>query len=311
MLSVSNLCKSYAGARALDDVSFNLNRGEIVALLGANGSGKTTTVQSICRLIEWESGEITLDGKPTKSSTSFLKKIGAVLGGCRNTNWRLTAKQNADYFARLRGFSGPAVHEKITQIHTALGLDEHGKKEVMKLSTGNKQKAALLCALSYSPDFVLLDEPTLGLDFQTVNDLQIIMKRYAKEQNQGFLVTSHDLGFIENICDRVVVLDKGKLLFEGNIDQLKARLFNYQLLIEVSPDAKNIIEENAIKLHWQDRFDISSHENKVTINYENSNQSLAFLHYLHQQNIHIHELKIEPLSIEKAYQALVQNKEAR
>ena len=309
MLSISNLCKIYAEEAALNDVSFNLERGEIVALLGANGSGKTTTVQSICRLIEWNSGDITLDGVSTKSSTSFLKKIGAVLGGCRNTNWRLTAKQNADYFARLRGFSGPAVREKITQIHTALGLDDHNNKEVMKLSTGNKQKAALLCALSYSPDFVLLDEPTLGLDFQTVNDLQIIMKRYAKEQEQGFLVTSHDLGFIENICDRVVVLDKGKLLFEGNIAQLKARLFNYQLLIEVSPEAKNKIDESVIKSHWQGRFNIYNDENTVTINYEKSNQSLAFLHYLHQHNIHIHELKIEPLSIEKAYQTLVQNKD--
>lgn len=309
MLSVSNLCKAYSGESALTDVSFNLQRGEIVALLGANGSGKTTTVQSICRLIEWDSGEINLDGMPTRSSTSFLKKIGAVLGGCRNTNWRLTAKQNADYFARLRGFSGPAVHNKINEIHTALGLDEHNKKEVMKLSTGNKQKAALLCALAYSPDFVLLDEPTLGLDFQTVNDLQIIIKRYAKEQNQGFLVTSHDLGFIENICDRVVVLDKGKLLFEGSIDQLKARLFNYQLFIEVSPEAKDILNENTVKSHWQGRFDMFSRESTVTINYEKSNQSLAFMHYLHLQNIHIHELKIEPLSIEKAYQTLVQNKE--
>jgi ABC-2 type transport system ATP-binding protein len=309
MLSVSNLCKAYSGESALSDVSFNLQRGEIVALLGANGSGKTTTVQSICRLIEWDSGEISLDGKPTRSSTSFLKKIGAVLGGCRNTNWRLSAKQNADYFARLRGFSGASVREKINEIHTALGLDEHSKKEVMKLSTGNKQKAALLCALAYSPDFVLLDEPTLGLDFQTVNDLQNIMKCYAKEQNQGFLVTSHDLGFIESICDRVVVLDKGRLLFEGNIGQLKARLFNYQLLVEVSSEASRIIEESAVKPHWQGHFNINSHENCITVNYEKSNQSLVFMHYLHEQNIHIKELRIEPLSIEKAYQTLVQSKD--
>jgi len=311
MLSVSNLCKAYAGKSALADISFNLERGEIVALLGANGSGKTTTVQSICRLVEWDTGEIYIDGIPTRSSTSFLKIIGAVLGGCRNTNWRLTAKQNADYFARLRGFSGPAVRDKIAQIHTALGLDEHSKKEVMKLSTGNKQKAALLCALSYSPDFVLLDEPTLGLDFQTVNDLQIIMKRYAKEENQGFLVTSHDLGFIENICDRVVVLDEGKLLFEGNMQQLKARLFNYQLVVEISPEANLAIEASVIPSYWHGRFNLHHYQNTITVNYETSNQSLAFMHFLHQQNIQIDDLRIEPLSIEKAYQALVQSKEVQ
>ncbi len=113
-------------------------------------------VQSICKLIEYDEGTITLDCEPTHSSNAYLQKVGAVLGGSRNINWRFTAKQNADYFARLRGFSGARIHKNINKLHHALGLDEHNKKEVMKLSTGNKQKAALLCALSYTPDFVIV-----------------------------------------------------------------------------------------------------------------------------------------------------------
>jgi ABC-2 type transport system ATP-binding protein len=307
MLAVKELSKSYAGEPALCNVSFSLNRGEVVALLGANGSGKTTTVQSICGLIEWDQGEISIDNVDTRTSSSFLKQIGAVLGGCRNTNWRLTAKQNADYFARLRGFSGTSIRQNIEKLHTALGLDEHTKKEVMKLSTGNKQKAALLCALSYSPDFVLLDEPTLGLDFNTVNDLQLIIKERAGMAEQGFLVTSHDLGFVDKICDRVVVLDHGQLLFEGTLDTLKARLFKYELNIEL----KQPMDVSVLNKLWTGRFDLQVDQQTIKVNYESADQSLMLLHYLHENNIQPLQLQIESLSMEKAYQTLVKQKDVK
>ena len=305
MLSVNELCKSYAQELALSNVSFSLNRGEVVALLGANGSGKTTTVQSICRLIEWDQGEIKIDNIDTRSSPSFLKQIGAVLGGCRNTNWRLTAKQNADYFARLRGFSGASIQQNIDKLHSALGLDEHSKKEVMKLSTGNKQKAALLSALGYSPDFVLLDEPTLGLDFNTVNDLQVIIKEQLQTAEQGFLVTSHDLGFIDKICDRVVVLDHGHLLFEGSLDSLKERLFKYELNLQVNQP----IDLCILNRLWTGRFDLHVDQQTIKVNYESPDQSLKMLHYLHENKIQPLLLQIDSLSMEKAYQALVQQKD--
>lgn len=307
MLAVKDLCKSYAGESALSNVSFSLNRGEVVALLGANGSGKTTTVQSICRLIEWDQGEITIDNVDTRDSSSFLKQIGAVLGGCRNTNWRLTAKQNADYFARLRGFSGASIKQNIDKLHTDLGLDEHAKKEVMKLSTGNKQKAALLSALSYSPEFVLLDEPTLGLDFNTVNDLQLIIKDRVQTAEQGFLVTSHDLGFIDKICDRVVVLDHGKLLFEGTLETLKARLFKYELNVELN----QLVDVSTLNSLWAGRFDLQTDQQTIKVNYESPDQSLKMLHYLHEKNMQPVQLQIESLSMEKAYQTLVQQKDSK
>lgn len=307
MLEVKGLSKSYAGESALSDVSFTLNRGEVVALLGANGSGKTTTIQSICRLIEWDQGQISLDGESTQTSFRYQRKIGAVLGGSRNTNWRLTAKQNADYFARLRGFSGTEIRTRIDELHTKLGLDQHANKEVMKLSTGNKQKAALLCALSYAPDFVLLDEPTLGLDFTTVADLQSMIESQADQQQQGFLITSHDLNFIDKICSRVIVLDHGNLLFEGSIPELKSKLFAYELTLKLTHDTDY---SKLTESFWAGRFSKSVKDGHLHIQYEAPEQSLAMMNYLHQESISPELLTIKPLSAETAYQALVEQKES-
>ena len=306
MLSIRGLTKSYADVRALDDVSFSVEKGEVVALLGANGSGKTTTVQSICHLIDWDQGDIQIDQQSTRKNPSYLRQIGAVLGGCRNTNWRLTAKQNADYFARLRGFSGTTVSTTINRLHQQLGLDQHAGKEVMKLSTGNKQKAALLAAMSYSPDYVLLDEPTLGLDFTTVEELQRIIESQAAEHNQGFLITSHDLDFIDRICHKVVVLEQGKLLFEGSIAQLKARLYHYELTMPFNLP----LNMAAIESLWQGRFDVRDIDGELTIQFDQAEQCLPFMAYLHDNNVQPEALHIHPLSIEKAYQTLIQEQRA-
>ncbi len=306
MLSIQGLSKSYGNVRALDSVSFAVERGEVVALLGANGSGKTTTVQSICRLIDWDEGDILIDQVSTQQNASFLQHIGAVLGGCRNTNWRLTAKQNADYFARLRGFRGKQVSATIDRLHEQLGLDQHSGKEVMKLSTGNKQKAALLAAMSYSPDFVLLDEPTLGLDFTTVEDLQRIIETQAEAHDQGFLITSHDLDFIDRICHKVVVLEQGRLLFEGTVAQLKARLFHYELTM---PCSAQVNVDKAASL-WRGRFEIREQDQQLSVQFDSAEQCLPFMAHLNEIKHQPSDLRINPLSVEKAYQTLIQEERA-
>ena len=181
MLSIEQLSKSYGDVRALSDISFSLGKGEVVALLGANGSGKTTTINSICGLIDFEQGDISVLGKSVKESPKYLRDIGAVLGGCRNINWRLTASQNAEYFARLRGASSKVFKPNIEMLESRLGLEKYRGQAVRKLSTGNKQKAALMSALCYQPSLLLLDEPTLGLDVTTVHELQKIIEQLAAE----------------------------------------------------------------------------------------------------------------------------------
>lgn len=305
MLSVQSISKVYGQKHALSQVSFELQPGEIVALLGANGSGKTTTVQSICRLLEFEHGDILFEGQSVRSNPGFLRNVGAVLDGSRNTNWRLTAGQNAEYFARLRGVKPAQSRPMIAQLQDKLGLSVYRDKEVMKLSTGNKQKAALLCALAYTPKLLLLDEPTLGLDMQTVSELQDIIVSQARDAQQGFLITSHDLSFIDQICTRVVVLDQGKVIFNGLLNDLKAQMFHYELRLVANAEHLDMLTQSAPSL-LEGKWEVQREEDNLSLHYDNVSQVMPVLAWLAQQTWTPASLQIEQLNVEKAYRSLTQ-----
>jgi ABC-2 type transport system ATP-binding protein len=304
MLSVNQLSKSYGDQQALQDVSFELAPGERVALLGANGSGKTTTINSICRLLEWQQGNILFEQQDITKSTDYMRHIGAVLGGCRNVNWRLTASQNAEYFARLHGTSKKQAFKTITRLEEQLGLSQYAKKEVGKLSTGNKQKASLLSALAHQPKLLLLDEPTLGLDSQTVNELQKIIIEQSNELNQAFLITSHDMAFIEKICTRVIVLNKGKVIYSGDITALKQQLYHYEMRLKLTPPDTAIIDGHLKEL-WPNHSQLSSQDEQIIVHYDSPEQAFATINWLAQQAIIPLDLSINPLSVETAYLALL------
>lgn len=309
MLSIQHLSKSYGEKQALNGVNFTIAPGEIVALLGANGSGKTTIIRSICQMLIWDEGEITFNNRNIRNESEYLRHIGAVLDGSRNTHFRLTAMQNAEYFARMRGAKCEKTRQYIRSMHQTLGLDPYLKREVGKLSTGNKQKVALLCALSYQPQLLLLDEPTLGLDMETVAELQKTIAYCAKEHNQGFLITSHDLGFIDQICTRVLVLNEGQIIFNGSIEALKQQLHNYQCHIELTTE-----QLTALKAQLPTLLPIASEhlqitDTSLTFQYDDINQPFTIITWLEQQSITPQALTITPLSIETAYRSLIQQSE--
>lgn len=308
MLEIKGLSKRYGEKVALQDVSFQVNQGEIVALLGANGSGKTTTINSICNLIDVDEGEIYFEGQSIQKDRQYLSKIGAVLGGSRNINWRLTASQNARYFAALKGYPAKHLKLKIAEIEKQLGLDKYADLEILKLSTGNKQKASLLCALAYSPKLLLLDEPTLGLDFGTVNELQDIIKQQSHSTGQGYLITSHDMSFIDKICQKVIVIDNGKLIFNGSIEALKSELFTYRLCFN-APNLSDEQAKQAVAKHCLGDYHYEQEERVVNIQFEQPKQVLGLLAWLHSSAFDLTHLSMAKLSMEDAYQSLTARKQ--
>src|SRR5690625_2615711 len=160
--------KGKSVVKAVDDVSFQVHKGEIVGLLGPNGAGKTTTIKMICGLLKMDEGKITVKGLDNdKHRLKALNHISAVLEGNRNLYWRLTVRENLEYFAGNRGASRKEVAVRIEELLADFNLKSKEKELVNRLSRGMQQKLAIAVALLAESDVILLDEPTLGLDVET------------------------------------------------------------------------------------------------------------------------------------------------
>lgn len=302
LLQVNSLEKVYGEHRALDGVSFSIAAGERVALLGSNGSGKTTTVRSICRLLEWDGGDILFEGEPIRRRRNYLAEIGAVLEGSRDLNWRLSARQNALYYSGIRGVSDRRATPVIDTMMARLGLSEYGARTVGRLSTGNRQKSALLCALVHQPKLLLLDEPTLGLDLQTMDELEKVLIQLT---DQAMLITSHDLRFIDKVCNRVILIDKGRVLFDGGTADLRRRLFHYEMNLAIGNGMAPAIAEVMPDWLTGNRAQSSLEDGRLLVQYDEPTTALSVLSRLHAEGIPVGDMTIAPLSLEKAYKTLI------
>jgi ABC-2 type transport system ATP-binding protein len=238
-LRVTGLTKRYKQAGkevvAADAITFAADGG-VVGILGPNGSGKTTTIKSILGLVTPDAGAISLCGfDPVRDRRELLHRCGAVLEGARNIYWRLTVRENIDYFAGIRGLSRSAVKPRSDRLLETLLLTDRAKSRVGTLSRGYQQRAAIACALAHSPRVVFLDEPTLGLDVESRGTIEGAVRSLA-DDGTLVVVTSHDMGFIERSCDRALVIRSGKIVADDTIASLKKQLVGQTLVLEMPSD---------------------------------------------------------------------------
>jgi len=219
IVEIKNLTKQFNGffskrpLVAVDHVNLNIQKGEILGLLGINGAGKTTLLKMICGLLKPTSGEIRIGGLPLERYRSkLLNDISAVLEGSRNSLWSMTVKQNLIYFGYLKNTRGRILRERSQELLNFFQL-AHKENEVVKnLSKGLKQKLAIVLAFISDPDLILLDEPTLGLDVQTSKLVKQRIVHLARQNGKTVLLTSHQIEMVEEICDRVAIISRGKII---------------------------------------------------------------------------------------------------
>src|SRR5690625_2265550 len=212
--------------KAVNNVSFQVNKGEILGLLGPNGAGKTTTIKMICGLLRQDSGTITINGvNILKKRLNALKHISAVLEGNRNLYWRLTVRENLEYFAGNRGKSRREVYNRVEELLKQFNLKDKEKELVNRLSRGMQQKLAIAVALLAESDVILLDEPTLGIDIETGYEVRELLRNIVEKNNCTIIITSHDMDIIQDLCERTIIIDKGRVITDDRVENLM-RLFS-------------------------------------------------------------------------------------
>ena len=262
-LEVIDLCKEYGDRRVVDNVNFFVKQGEIFGFLGPNGAGKSTTIKMVTGLTTITSGEVYIMGKSLKHN--FEKAI-ANLGGVIETPTLygyLSGYHNLKFFASLYPH---ITEERIRDVASLVGLEGRLKDKVSQYSLGMKQRLGIAQALLHNPKLLLLDEPTNGLDANGIKEMRIFLKTLAREQGIAILISSHILSEMENLCDTIAIINKGKVIEQKTIQELKEKVtnggnvyirvnaVNYAgKLIEAKINSKVSIAEDKLLFHADDK----------------------------------------------------------
>jgi ABC-2 type transport system ATP-binding protein len=216
--------RTYRSVPAVQSVSFEIAAGEVVGFLGANGAGKTTTLKMLTGLIHPSSGRVTVAGQvPFRREPDFLQKITLVMGQKQQLIWDLPALDSLRINAAVYGIDDRDFRQRVGELSDMLSLEDKLNQPVRKLSLGERMKAELLAALIHRPKVLFLDEPTLGLDVNA----QVSVREFLREYNQRYqatvLLTSHYMADITALCQRVLVIKEGHLIYDGSLDSLLER----------------------------------------------------------------------------------------
>lgn len=232
MLEVKNITKKFKDKLAVENVSFSLKEGEIVGLLGENGAGKTTTLRMISTMLKHTDGQVTVNGfDVNKEPDKVRAQIGILFGGEVGIYDRLSARENIKYFGSLYGISDNILDERINNFGKELDMMDYMDRKVGKFSRGMKQKVAIARSIIHEPPIMLFDEPSTGLDVTAARIVQDFILK-CREEGKTILFSSHSIKEVEKLCDRVIIINKGKIVEEGTLEELKVK-YNENDLEEV------------------------------------------------------------------------------
>lgn len=211
IIRVEKLVKRYNGFTAVDGVSFDIKRGEILGLLGPNGAGKSTVISILCCLLKPTSGRVTIDGFDIEKNTNEIKKIIGVVPQEISLYHTLSARENLTFYAKIYGMSGKALKEKTESLLDMVGLTERADDRLEGYSGGMRRRINIAVALLHDPDILILDEPSTGVDPQSRKRIYDTIRK-LNQKGVTVLLTTHQMEDAEDLCDRIAIVDKGKLI---------------------------------------------------------------------------------------------------
>lgn len=290
--------RDYKIVRAVDHISMNIQQGEIVGYLGPNGAGKSTTIKMMTGILEPTSGEILVGGNaPYKNRTKNAQEIGVVFGQRSQLWWALPLVESFKILKDIYGVSDPDYRDMLALYQTLVDIEPLLHKPVRQMSLGQRTLSDILAAFLHNPKIVFLDEPTIGLDVSMKAKIRTLIHALNKEKNTTVILTTHDMGDVDALCQRIVIIDKGKMLYDNDIGHLKSFFGSYRTLkIRIDGDQKALAERiqkafSAFSVSADDEWiSILVDEDKTTV--------MEVLHQL-QKSYAIRDMQLEEISTEE------------
>ena len=220
-LTINSLTKKFGDLKALDGLSFAVPKGRIFGLIGPNGAGKTTTIRCITGLLNIDGGNIKIFGKDIeKDSIEIRRKIGVLFENMDDLFVYLKGQEHLEFVGQVYGLPKKTIAQRIDDLFEYFEMESHRNILIDDYSKGMKKKIALASILLHNPDFIILDEPFEGLDTITIVKVKNLLKQ-LKRQERTILITSHILSYIEDLCDDVAIIHKGKIIYQNTTDKIR------------------------------------------------------------------------------------------
>ncbi len=291
IIEVKNLTKKYKELTAVDNLSFDVYEGEILGLLGPNGSGKSTTINCLLSLLNFSNGEIKIFGKEMKPNAYDIKsKIGVVFQDVAVFE-ELTVYENIDYFCGLYIKDKALRKQYVEEAIELVGIGEFKKFRPKQLSGGLLRRLNIACGIAHKPKLIFLDEPTVAVDPQSRNNILDGIKK-LRDAGATIVYTTHYMEEVEIICDRIIILDKGKILAEGTADKLKELA---KIEEKVTVEVNNLNDEQIDKFKHLDNVDKVSYDaNILIITYTKGKNNLVdLMEFLKKEQINYNKIYSE------------------
>ena len=225
--------RKYEIRKAVDDINFQIKKGEIVGFIGPNGAGKSTTIKMLSGILYPDEGKLGVNGfVPYKQRKQYVKNIGVVFGQKTQLNWDLPLIESFELMKFIYKIPQKKYEENLHKFVKLLDMEDFINQPVRQLSLGQRMRGDIVAALLHSPEVVFFDEPTIGLDVVAKEKIRDFIKYMNKTEQTTIIFTTHDMQDIEKVCDRLIIIDFGKKVYDGSIDEIKTK-YAYSKTVEM------------------------------------------------------------------------------
>jgi ABC-2 type transport system ATP-binding protein len=302
--------REVVGKKAVDDISFRIGEGEIVGYIGSNGAGKSTTIKMMTGILVPTSGRCVVNGIiPYEKRMENAQQIGAVFGQRTQLWWDLPLTETFSILKEIYNVSDKDFKNRMDFLDQVLNLSEFINNTVRTLSLGQRMRADLGAALLHNPKVLYLDEPTIGLDVVVKENIRLAIKEINKEYKTTVVLTTHDLGDIEELCNRIIIIDAGKKVYDGGLKNIRDT-HGYMRIIDI--DVKNAdqikdIDFNARFNLLTEDLKVNINGNSISVNFNRNRISASEIASLVMENATVRDMSIKDTDINQIVKKIYKN----